>query len=142
MGKLIKFPGHRVIHKKDPLQPQITEEEARKIKEGQFIEQITESLTLDIIHVLQENATDTKSDIFLRDLAIVIESLKSLLKRDFDRTHPMQFVTDSIAKIHTLPDGRKMTDINYSKIKIQKKKKKKIDPKELDIQFDPDINLD
>ena len=64
MGKLIKFPGHRVIHKKDPLQPQITEEEARKIKEGQFIEQITESLTLDIIHVLQENATDTKSDIF------------------------------------------------------------------------------
>tara|TARA_Y100000766_G_scaffold261182_1_gene251506 strand:+ start:201 stop:614 length:414 start_codon:yes stop_codon:yes gene_type:complete len=137
MGKLIKFPAHRVVYNNEPTRPELSEDEARQIKEDKFVEQITESLILDIIHVLQENVVDTKTDIFLRDLAIVIESIKSLLKRDFGRNHPMQTIADSIAKIHTLKDGRKVTDLNYSKLKKQKEKKQ-----ELDIQFDPDITLD
>ena len=146
MGKLIKFPAHRVVYNNDPIRPELSEEEARQIKEDKFVEQITESLILDIIHVLQENVVDTKTDVFLRDLAIVIESIKGLLKRDFGRKHPMQTISDSIAKIHTLKDGRKVTDINYSKIiaKKQKESKEKEDKRqqELDIQFDPDIKLD
>ena len=147
MGKLIKFPAHRVVYKNNQAtRPELTEDEARQIKEDKFVEQITESLILDIIHVLQENVVDTKTDIFLRDLAIVIESIKSLLKRDFGRKHPMQTISDSIAKIHTLKDGRKVTDINYSKIIAKKQKEDKKDTEErqqeLDIQFDPDIKLD
>ena len=119
MGKLIKFPTHRVVHNNpNPIRPELSEEEARQIKEDKFVEQITESLILDIIHVLQENVVDTKTDLFLRDLAIVIESIKSLLKRDFGRKHPMQTISDSIAKIHTLKDGRKVTDINYANLII------------------------
>ena len=147
MGKLIKFPAHRVVHNNsNPIRPELSEEEARQIKEDKFVEQITESLILDIIHVLQENVVDTKTDVFLRDLAIVIESIKGLLKRDFGRKHPMQTISDSIAKIHTLKDGRKVTDINYSKIIAKKQKENKKDTEErqqeLDIQFDPDIKLD
>ena len=140
MGKLIKFPAHRVIYKNPAQRPELSEEEAKQIKEDKFVEQIVEGLVLDIIHVLQENVVDTKGDVFLRDLAMIIESTKSLLKRDFGRHHPMQTIADSIAKIHTLPDGRKATDINYSKI-INKKQKEKKEEK-LDIQFDPDIKLD
>jgi len=147
MGKLIKFPAHRVVHNNNnPTRPELTEDEARQIKEDKFVEQITESLILDIIHVLQENVVDTKTDLFLRDLAIVIESIKSLLKRDFGRKHPMQTIADSIAKIHTLKDGRKVTDLNYSKLMTKKQKENKQEEdkrqQELDIQFDPDIKLD
>ena len=147
MGKLIKFPAHRVVHNNpNPIRPEQSEEEARQIKEDKFVEQITESLILDIIHVLQENVVDTKTDLFLRDLAIVIESIKSLLKRDFGRKHPMQTIADSIAKIHTLKDGRKVTDLNYSKLMTKKQKENKQEEdkrqQELDIQFDPDIKLD
>tara|TARA_Y100000361_G_C11104536_1_gene314003 strand:- start:585 stop:1061 length:477 start_codon:yes stop_codon:yes gene_type:complete len=146
MGKLIKFPAHRVVYNQEPKRPELSEDEARQIKEDKFVEQITESLILDIIHVLQENVVDTKTDVFLRDLAIVIESIKGLLKRDFGRKHPMQTISDSIAKIHTLKDGRKVTDINYSKIIAKKQKENKKDTEErqqeLDIQFDPDIKLD
>ena len=120
MGKLIKFPAHRVIYKNPAQSPELSEEEAKQIKEDKFVEQIVEGLVLDIIHVLQENVVDTKGDVFLRDLAMTIESIKSLLKRDFGRHHPMQTIADSIAKIHTLPDGRKATDINYSKIIAKK----------------------
>ena len=146
MGKLIKFPTHRVVYNNEPIRPELSEEEARQIKEDKFVEQITESLILDIIHVLQENEVDTKTDLFLRDLAIVIESIKSLLKRDFGRKHPMQTIADSIAKIHTLKDGRKVTDLNYSKLMTKKQRENKEEEdkrqQELDIQFDPDIKLD
>ena len=83
MGKLIQFPSHRVVYNKP--QPDLTEQEALEIKQHKFIEQITEQLTLDIIHVLQDNVVDTKSHVFLRDLAMIIESIKSLLKRDFGK---------------------------------------------------------
>ena len=68
MGDLIKFPTHKIKPNSKPERPPLSEEEARLIKEEKFVEQITESLILDIIHVLQENAVETKTDIFLRDL--------------------------------------------------------------------------
>ena len=80
MGDLIKFPTHKIKPNSKPERPPLSEEEARLIKEEKFVEQITESLILDIIHVLQENVVETKTDVFLRDLAIVIESIKGLLK--------------------------------------------------------------
>jgi hypothetical protein len=142
MGKLIKFPTHRVIHG-TPKRPELSEDEAKQIKEEKFVEQITESLILDIIHVLQDNVVDTKNDIFLRDLAVIIESIKSLLKRDFGRRHPMHTLTDAIVRIHNLDDGRKVTDIKYSKVRpVKPPKKQKPKKEELEIEFDPDINLD
>jgi len=141
MGKLIKFPAHRVVYNKPNVD--LTDEEALNIKQHKFIDQITEGLTLDIIHVLQDNVVDTKSHVFLRDLAIVIETIKALLKRDFDQTHPMHAITDAIAKIHNLPDGRKLTDINYSRVSAKKPLKENVEEEpEIKIEFDPDMNLD
>jgi len=141
VGKLIKFPSHRVVYNRP--EPDLTEEEALQIKQHKFIEQITEQLTLDIIHVLQDNVVDTKSHIFLRDLAMVIEAIKSLLKRDFNQTHPMHSITDAIAKIHNLADGRKLTDINYSRVSCKKPLKENVEKEpEVKIEFDPDMNLD
>jgi len=141
MGKLIKFPAHRVVYNKPNVD--LTDEEALNIKQHKFIDQITEGLTLDIIHVLQDNVVDTKSHVFLRDLAIVIETIKALLKRDFDQTHPMHAITDAIAKIHNLPDGRKLTDINYSRVSAKKPLKENVEEQpEINIEFDQDMNLD
>ena len=144
MGDLIKFPTHKIKPNSKPQRPALSEEAATLTKEEKFVAQITESLILDIIHVLQENAVETKTDIFLRDLAIIIESIKSLLKRDFGIEHPMHKITDAIVRIHNLNDGRKVTDINYNNVRRTKKAKKveKSIEEELDIEFDPDINLD
>ncbi len=87
---------------------------------------------------MQENVVHLKSDLFLKDLALVIEGLKSLLKRDFDMTHPMQNITDSFISIHTTKDGKKLTDINYGKILKVKRK----DPPEKPIEFTPDFDLE
>ena len=122
-NNVVMFPAHKARKPKTNLAVKQTEEQAKKIKEDLFIEQLTEEFTLDFIHVLQENAITMKNETFLRDLAVVIESIKSLIKRDFKQKHPMQTITDALAKISVLPNGKKVTDMNYSKIFVTKKPK-------------------
>tara|TARA_B100000902_G_scaffold296365_1_gene283310 strand:- start:380 stop:796 length:417 start_codon:yes stop_codon:yes gene_type:complete len=122
VSKVIKFPLHKVRKPKTDLATQQSKEKAKEISENIFIEQLVEEFTLDFIHVLQENAVVMKNESFLRDLAVVIESIKSLLKRDFKKKHPLQTITDAIAKISTLPNGKQVTDMNYNKVFVTKPK--------------------
>jgi len=123
MGNVVMFPAHKARKPKTDLASKQSEEQATKIKEDLFIEQLVEEFTLDFIHVLQENAITMKNETFLRDLAVVIESIKSLIKRDFKKKHPMQSITDVLAKISVLPNGKKVTDMDYGKIFVSKKPK-------------------
>jgi hypothetical protein len=123
MNNVVMFPAHKARKPKTNLASKQSEEESKKIKEDIFIEQLVEEFTLDFIHVLQENAITMKNETFLRDLAVVIESIKSLIKRDFKQKHPMQTITDALAKISALPNGKKVTDMDYSKIFVTKKPK-------------------
>mgnify|MGYP001308306969 FL=1 len=141
MGKLLRFPANRIVHTK-PKEPELTEEESQKIKVEKFIEQVVEQLSMDIINVLQDNVVDMKSDIFLKDISIIIEGIKGLLYRDFDIKHPMHDVTDALTKIFTLKDGRKMTDINYSRLSVRKFKEPTKPQPEIKIEFEPDMNLE
>jgi len=122
VNNVVMFPAHKARKPKTDLASKQTDEQAKLIKEDIFIEQLVEEFTLDFIHVLQENAIVMKNETFLRDLAVVIESIKSLIKRDFNKKHPMQAVTDAVAKISVLPDGKKVTDMNYSKVFVSKPK--------------------
>ena len=157
MGKIIKFPMDKVIRRKREEGPKLSEEEAQAMKEETFIDNLSEQMTLDIIEDLRDNAVALDTDQFLQDLAIMVETLKAMLKRDFGHKHPMHDITDNLTKIITTPDGRKFTDINYSRIsispklneedflktigKLQKEIRKDTDPTiedELDIEFIPE----
>ena len=122
VNNVVMFPAHKARKPKNDLASKQSEEDSKKIKEDIFIEQLVEEFTLDFIHVLQQNAIVMKNESFLRDLAVVIESIKSLLKRDFKQKHPLQTITDAISKITQLPDGKKVTDMNYSKVFVTKPK--------------------
>ena len=138
MGKLLQFPMNRVV-RSIPESPELSEEQQDEIKKEKFIEQLTEQLSLDILAVFQENVVHLKSDLFLKDLALVIEAIKSLLKRDFNKTHPMQAITDSFINIATTKEGRKLTDINYNKILKIKKPQPKEPDKSVDLEFEFDL---
>ena len=123
MGDLIPFPIKRIIRKNPTPQSVETEAKKKKAKENYFIEQLSEEIVLHIIHVLQDNAVKMKDEAFLRDLAVIIESIKSLIYRDFGRRHKMQAISDALATIKKLPDGKQVTDLDYSKIFVSKKPK-------------------
>ena len=123
MGDLIPFPTKRIIRKNPTPQSVETEAKKKKAKENYFIEQLSEEIVLHIIHVLQDNAVRMKDEAFLRDLAVIIESIKSLIYRDFGRRHKIQAISDALATIKKLPDGKQVTDLDYSKIFVSKKPK-------------------
>ena len=122
MGDLIQFPKKRIVRKNPTPKEVESEAKRKKAKELYFIEQVTEEITLHAIHVLQDNAIKMKDDTFLRDLAVIIEAIKSLIHRDFGRRHKMQAIADTLATIKKLPDGKQVTDLDYSKIFVSKKK--------------------
>ena len=76
VNNVVMFPAHKARKPKNDLASKQSEEDSKKIKEDIFIEQLVEEFTLDFIHVLQENAITMKNETFLRDLAVVIESIK------------------------------------------------------------------
>ena len=123
MGDLIPFPKKRIIRKNPTPQSVESEAKKKKAKENYFIEQLSEEIVLHIIHVLQDNAVRMKDEAFLRDLAVIIESIKSLIYRDFGRRHKMQAISDALATIKKLPDGKQVTDLDYSKIFVSRKPK-------------------
>ena len=123
MGDLIQFPVKRIIRKQPTPKQVDSESKRKKAQENYFVEQLSEEIVLHMIHVLQDNAVKMKDEKFLRDLAVIIESIKSLIYRDFGRGHKMQAISDALATIKKLPDGKQVTDLDYSKIFVSKKPK-------------------
>ena len=116
MGELIEFPAGRVVRKPPPISPRLTEKQEKDQQVHKFVEELPEQLSMTILAICQENVVHMKGEGFLRDLAVVVESLKSLLFRDFGKNHPMQKVTDALTNIITLTNGKRITDINYSRL--------------------------
>ena len=123
MGDLIQFPVKRIIRKQTTPKQVDSESKRKKAQENYFVEQLSEEIVLHMIHVLQDNAVKMKDEKFLRELAVIIESIKSLIYRDFGRVHKMQAISDALATIKKLPDGKQVTDLDYSKIFVSKKPK-------------------
>ena len=115
MGEVIQFPTSRIVRKAPPI-PKPTERQEKDMQVAKFVEELTEQLSMTILAIFQENVVHMKGDNFLRDLAVVIEGVKSLLYRDFGKEHPMQKLTDTLTSIITLKTGQRITDINYSKL--------------------------
>tara|TARA_B100000073_G_scaffold70088_1_gene51877 strand:- start:322 stop:720 length:399 start_codon:yes stop_codon:yes gene_type:complete len=128
VGDIIKFPSKKIVRKQPTPKQVESETKRKKAQENYFIEQLSEEIVLHMIHVFQDHAIKMKDDKFLRDLAVIIEAIKSLIYRDFGRVHKMQAISDTLATIKKLPDGKQVTDLDYSKIFVTKKPKNDIDP--------------
>ena len=122
MDNVIPFPIKKIVRKMPSMQQAESEAKKKKAKEDYFVEQLSEEIVLHMIHVLQDHAVKMKDDTFLRDLAVIIESIKALIYRDFNRKHKMHAIADTLATIKKLPDGKQVTDLDYSKIFVSKKK--------------------
>lgn len=64
-----------------------------------FIEELSESVMVQMIYTLGENGIEINSKEFLQDIAFVIESLKSTLYREMGLPHPLTTIIRSISEI-------------------------------------------
>ena len=103
---------------------------AEKVRQHQtrlFVEDLIDTVAIPMVKSFADAAVDCKKDTFIKDLSFTIESIKSLLYRDFELKHPMQNVVDNTTRISMA--GRKpMTIINYDKFNTLKTPKVKTQP--------------
>ena len=83
--------------------------------------------------MLQESVGDMQTAEFIADLAIIIELIKSTLYREHDIKHPIQEIIAKIATVKVLPNGEKITELNYKPI-LQPEEE------EFDIEFIPETD--
>ena len=116
---IISFPSDRIVNTR--IEPDTRKEDAKKAKEQyerntkKFIETLCEEMSIMIIQKLVDQAVDTTKKHFIKDVSLVIDSIKSLLHRDFDLKHPLHKVVDR-AVTYKIQNGIRMIDVDYERI--------------------------
>tara|TARA_B100000941_G_C28362108_1_gene477597 strand:+ start:388 stop:795 length:408 start_codon:yes stop_codon:yes gene_type:complete len=133
MGDIIQFPRTQYL-KNINKRPKLSEEEINKVtlmNQKRTADNMAESLAIDILTVLQEQIGDMQTAEFIADLAVIIELLKSTLYREHNLPHPMQEIISKIAVVKSMPNGEKVTELNYKPVL-------KPEENEIDIEFIPE----
>ena len=122
---VIIFPTEK--RKRKNTTPPKVAEKVRQHQTRLFVEDLIDTVAIPMVKSFADAAVDCKKDTFIKDLSFIIESIKSLLYRDFELKHPMQNVIDNTTRLSM--NGRKpMTVINYDKFNHLKTPKVKTQP--------------
>lgn len=120
--KIILFPQDKIVRQKGPIGP-IGEAEAEineKLKKQQykdFIEGNVDDISIGLLRTFVDMGIRTQSNQFLADLAMLIDSMRGLIYRDFGMYHPAQRLSDKIVTVKEHDDGQpKTAKLEYSKV--------------------------
>jgi len=88
----------------------------------QFIEASVDDISIGLLRQFYNMAIKTNSELFTKDLALLVDMMRGLIYRDFNIKHPAQLLTDKLVTLNTLKDGSQSAKIDYTDL-IQKKHK-------------------
>ena len=76
-----------------------------------FIADLTQELMVSMIHQMSENGIDVSEKSFIRDMALIIEMIKSTLYRDMGYKHPLQAFTQTFVDLVIEPDNTPIGEV-------------------------------
>lgn len=90
---VILFPGFK---RESP--PQTLEEITDRVTQTRkdHVEGVAGELIPDLIHMFGSYGLDVTSDEYIRDVAMIMESIKSMISRQYHLEHPFHSMVDSI----------------------------------------------
>lgn len=156
-SKIIQFPTNKIIrHVKGSIeehqkaQTKINDQlKTKEIKE--YIEHKVDDIVMVLINQFIDMAIKTDKLTFIKDLAMLVDTLRGLLYRDFGIKHTSHSLIDMMVEIKQLTNGTNSATINYNKF-IEKGKSTR--PFNRDVKtelddlsngssiFEPEDNLD
>ena len=149
---IILFPTNRIKNKDNVKKP--IDEKQHKILVEQQTKEFVEGNVDDIAYTLLDKFVNmgivTKKLTFTADLAVVIDTIRGLIYRDFSKPHPAQQLSDKMVTIN-MKGKAKTAKLDYNKIlgtkhKVHKPLSKDIEDEVrdlsdmADIQFTPDFD--
>ena len=151
---IILFPTNRIKDKQN-VGKNIDEREHRKLVEKQtkeFVEGNVDEIAYSLLDRFVNMGIRTDKRTFTADLALVIDAIRGLVYRDFNKPHPAQKLTDKMVTLNT-SGKNKSAKLDYSKVLDVKHKPHKPLSRDIedevrdlsdmaDIQFTPDFDPD
>ena len=149
---IILFPTNRIKNKESAKKP-VDEKQHKLLVEKQtkeFVEGNVDDIAYTLLDKFVNMGIVTKKLTFTADLAVVIDTIRGLIYRDFSKPHPAQQLADKMVTINS-KNGKKTARLNYNEVLPTKHKTHKpLSPdiedevRDLsdmaDIQFTPDFD--
>ena len=151
---IILFPTNRIKDKQN-VGKNIDEREHRKLVEKQtkeFVEGNVDEIAYSLLDRFVNMGIRTDKRTFTADLALVIDAIRGLVYRDFNKPHPAQKLTDKMVTLNA-SGKNKSARLDYSKVLDIKHRPHKPLSRDVedevrdlsdmaDIQFTPDFDPD
>ena len=99
----------------------------RLMEEMQFCEDFSRKLIMDMAEIMGEHDVDISEKSFSRDIAVVLEFVKSLLYRDAGVNHPLHDFIDVFTDVEVAPDNSVKTIIRADLIKLVAREMKELE---------------
>ena len=151
---VILFPTDKIVNKETVKHPVDPKEHARLVEEQtrEFVEGNVDDIAYSLLDKFVTMGIKTNQLAFTADLALVIDTIRGLVYRDFNKPHPAQKLTDKLVTLNTSGKS-KSARLDYSKVLDVKHKPHKPFSKDIedevrdladmaDIHFTPDFEPD
>ena len=114
---IILFPTNRIANKETVKHP-VDPKQHEKLVEDQtreFVEGNVDDIAYQLLDKFVAMGIRTNQLAFTADLALVIDTIRGLVYRDFNKKHPAQQLTDKMVTLST-KSGNKSARLDYSKV--------------------------
>ena len=114
---IILFPTNRIKDKATASKP-VDDKAHKKLVEEQtkeFVEGNVDDIAYTLLDKFVNMGIRTDKLTFTADLALVIDSIRGLIYRDFGKSHPAQQLTDAMVTLNA-KGGKKTAQLNYNKV--------------------------
>ena len=151
---IILFPTNRIANKETVKHPVDPKEHEKLVEEQtkEFVEGNVDDIAYQLLDKFVTMGIKTNQLAFTADLALVIDTIRGLVYRDFNKPHPAQKLTDKLVTLNTSGKS-KSARLDYSKVLDVKHKPHKPFSKDIedevrdladmaDIHFTPDFEPD
>ena len=153
-NNVILFPTNRIKDKEKVKHPVDPKEHNRLVEEQtkEFVEGNVDDIAYKLLDKFVAMGIRTNQLAFTADLALVIDTIRGLVYRDFNKKHPAQQLTDKMVTLNT-SGKNKSARLDYSKLLDIKHRPHKPFSKDVedevrdlsdmaDIHFTPDFEPD
>lgn len=121
---IILFPADKIVKTKKEEEHFQNSEQAKEVREEQtknFVESQVDVIAMFMLQQFVDMGIRTDRDKFTGDLALVTDTLRGLIYRDFETYHPAQLLSDKMVYVKHREHGPE-AKIDYSQAFISEKK--------------------
>ena len=113
---VIPFPTNRIVEKSTAgpkKKDQKFLDQMHKQQTKEFVETSVDNMSLNLLKEFYNMGIKTDRGEFTKDLAMLVDTMRGLIYRDFNMKHPSQVLSENMVELKVNKDGGESARINY-----------------------------